>query len=194
MNRLFFIGVLVASAITANAQDNGQKDSLTMESMMHNLPEVMVKGSRPIVKAERGMLSYNMPLLLKQLPADNAYEALTRIPGVSDATGSISFSGNVVTLIVNGQATTLTQEQLAERLKAMPAAQLSKAEVMLSAPARYHVRGMLSTSSRKTTPVTISFRDKSLVACGKTNTPMSLVIYIFPCKETSLDLTHNINM
>ena len=72
MNRLFFIGVLVASAITANAQDNGQKDSLTMESMMHNLPEVMVKGSRPIVKAERGMLSYNMPLLLKQLPADNA--------------------------------------------------------------------------------------------------------------------------
>lgn len=142
MNRLFFIGILVASAITANAQDNGQKDSLTMESMMHNLPEVMVKGSRPIVKAERGMLSYNMPLLLKQLPADNAYEALTRIPGVSDATGSISFSGNEVTLIVNGQATTLTQEQLAERLKAMPAAQLSKAEVMLSAPARYHVRGM----------------------------------------------------
>lgn len=142
MNRLFFIGVLVASAITANAQGNAQKDSLTMESMMHNLPEVMVKGSRPIVKAERGMLSYNMPLLLKQLPADNAYEALTRIPGVSDATGSISFSGNEVTLIVNGQATTLTQEQLAERLKAMPAAQLAKAEVMLSAPARYHVRGM----------------------------------------------------
>ena len=142
MNRLFFIGVLVASAITANAQDNGQKDSLTMESMMHNLPEVMVKGSRPIVKAERGMLSYNMPLLLKQLPADNAYEALTRIPGVSDVTGSISFSGNEVTLIVNGQATTLTQEQLTERLKAMPAAQLAKAEVMLSAPARYHVRGM----------------------------------------------------
>ena len=88
------------------------------------------------------MLSYNMPLLLKQLPADNAYEALTRIPGVSDATGSISFSGNEVTLIINGQATTLTQEQLTERLKAMPAAQLAKAEVMLSAPARYHVRGM----------------------------------------------------
>ena len=142
MNRLLLTGFLVTAAITANAQDNAQKDSLTMETMMHNIPEVMVKGSRPIVKAERGMLSYNIPLLLKQLPADNAYEALTRIPGVSDATGSISFSGNEVTLIVNGQATTLTQEQLTERLKAMPAAQLSKAEVMLSAPARYHVRGM----------------------------------------------------
>ena len=142
MNKFFLTSLLVAAAITANAQDNTTKDSLTMETMMHNIPEVMVKGSRPIVKAERGMLSYNMPLLLKQLPADNAYEALTHIPGVSNATGNISFSGNEVTLIVNGQATTLTQEQLAECLKAMPAAQLAKAEVMLSAPARYHVRGM----------------------------------------------------
>ena len=141
-NRFFLISLLFASSITVHAQDNAPKDSLTMESMMHNLPEVMVKGSRPIVKVERGMLTYNMPLLIKQLPADNAYEALTHIPGISDATGKISFSGNEVTLIVNGQATTLTQEQLTERLKAMPAAQLAKAEVMLSAPARYHVRGM----------------------------------------------------
>ncbi len=141
-NKIFLLGLFLLSVANVKAQTRTQTDSLTMETMLHNLPEVMVKGSRPIVKAERGMLSYNMPLLLKQLPADNAYEALTRIPGVSDAAGSISFSGNEVTLIINGQATTLTQEQLTERLKAMPAAQLSKAEVMLSAPARYHVRGM----------------------------------------------------
>lgn len=142
VNKIFLLGLFLLSVANVKAQTLTHTDSLTMENMMHNLPEVMVKGSRPIVKAERGKLSYNMPLLLKQLPADNAYEALTRIPGISDATGSISFSGNEVTLIVNGQATTLTQEQLTERLKAMPAAQLAKAEVMLSAPARYHVRGM----------------------------------------------------
>lgn len=142
VNKIFLLGLFLLSVANVKAQTLTHTDSLTMENMMHNLPEVMVKGSRPIIKAERGMLSYNMPLLLKQLPADNAYEALTRIPGISDATGSISFSGNEVTLIVNGQATTLTQEQLTERLKAMPAAQLAKAEVMLSAPARYHVRGM----------------------------------------------------
>ena len=142
VKKIFLLGLFLLSVANVKAQTLTQTDSLTMETMLHNLPEVMVKGSRPIVKAERGMLSYNMPLLLKQLPADNAYEALTRIPGVSDATGSISFSGNEVTLIINGQSTTLTQEQLTERLKAMPAAQLSKAEVMLSAPARNHVRGM----------------------------------------------------
>ena len=141
-NKIFILGLFLLSVANVKAQTQTQTDSLTIENMMHNLPEVMVKGSRPVVKAERGMLTYNMPLLIKLLPADNAYEALTRIPGVSDAAGSISFSGNEVTLIINGQATTLTQEQLAERLKAMPAALLAKAEVMLSAPARYHVRGM----------------------------------------------------
>lgn len=110
VNKVFLLGLFLLSVANVKAQTLTHTDSLTMENMMHNLPEVMVKGSRPIVKAERGMLSYNMPLLLKQLPADNAYEALTRIPGISDATGSISFSGNEVTLIVNGQATTLTQE------------------------------------------------------------------------------------
>ena len=143
MNRkLFILGLFLLSIVNLKAQNQMQKDSLTMENILHNLPEVMVKGSRPIVKVEQGMLSYNMPLLIKQLPADNAYEALTRIPGVSDAGGGIRFSGNDVTLIINGQATTLTQEQLADRLKTMPAAQLAKAEVMLAAPARYHVRGM----------------------------------------------------
>ena len=130
------------SLATPNDSLTTPNDTLTMEKVMHDLPEVMVRGSRPIAKAERGMLTYDMPLLLKQLPADNAWEALTHIPGVSDTDGKMKLSGNEVTLIVNGQATTLTQEQLAERLKALPAAQLAKAEVMLAAPARYHVRGM----------------------------------------------------
>ena len=34
MNRLFFTTLLVASAITANAQHNTQKDSLTMETIL----------------------------------------------------------------------------------------------------------------------------------------------------------------
>ena len=134
--------VLFLSAQTLSAQSADNNDSIDINMLYKNLPEVVVKAEKPIVKLVQGKMVYNMQNLLEKLPADNAYEALTRIPGVSDATGNISLLGNAVTLIVNGQATTLTQEQLAERLKAMPAAQLAKAEVMLSAPARYHVRGM----------------------------------------------------
>ena len=58
--KLFMSAVLLCAVMTSNAQSTSQTDSLTMENMMHELPEIMVKGSRPIVKAERGMLSYNM--------------------------------------------------------------------------------------------------------------------------------------
>ena len=134
--------ILFLSVQNLSAQVANDKDSIDINKWYKNLPEVIVKAEKPIVKLVQGKMVYNMHNLLEKLPADNAYEALTRIPGVSDATGTISLLGNAVTLIINGQATTLTQEQLAERLKAMPAAQLAKAEVMLSAPARYHVRGM----------------------------------------------------
>ncbi len=134
--------ILFLSVQNLSAQVANDNDSIDINKWYKNLPEVIVKAEKPIVKLVQGKMVYNMHNLLEKLPADNAYEALTRIPGVSDATGSISLLGNEVTLIINGQATTLTQEQLAERLKAMPAAQLAKAEVMLSAPARYHVRGM----------------------------------------------------
>lgn len=92
MNRkLFLLGLFLLLIVNLKAQNQMQKDSLTMENILHNLPEVMVKGSRPIVKVEQGMLSYNMPLLIKQLPADNAYEALTHIPGISDTGGVLGF-------------------------------------------------------------------------------------------------------
>lgn len=134
--------ILFLSVQNLSAQLANDNDSIDINKWYKDLPEVIVKAEKPIVKLVQGKMVYNMHNLLEKLPADNAYEALTRIPGVSDATGSISLLGNEVTLIINGQATTLTQEQLADRLKAMPAAQLAKAEVMLSAPARYHVRGM----------------------------------------------------
>lgn len=134
--------ILLFSVQTLSAQLENNNDSIDINKLYKNLPEVVVKAEKPIVKIVQGKMVYNMPNLLEKLPADNAYEALTHIPGVSDVDGSIKFSGNEVTLIVNGQATTLTQEQLADRLKAMSAAQLAKAEVMLAAPARYHVRGM----------------------------------------------------
>ena len=103
---------------------------------------VQVKGERIVSSTENGHLVYNMPMLLQVYPADNAYDALTGIPGVSEMNGNIMFSGQAVTLIINGKPTTLSADKMVERLKQMPAAMLAKAEVMPSAPAKYHVRGM----------------------------------------------------
>lgn len=139
----FILGSALLLSQSLCAQNEEAKDTLTTQMMMQNLPEVFVKATRPIVKAERGQLVYNMPLLIEKMPADNAYDALTRIPGVNELNGNINYAGKELTLIINGKPTTLNYAQLAERLKAMPASQLAKAEVMLAAPARLHVRGMV---------------------------------------------------
>lgn len=46
-----------------------------------------------------------------------------------------------VTVILNGKASTLTQEQLIEMLKNTSASQVQTAEVMYNTPPEYHVRG-----------------------------------------------------
>ena len=119
---------------------NARNIRLKPETIMLN--GVKVTGDRIFSKAENGHLTYNMPMLLEVYPANDAYEALTRIPGVIDTGESLTFCGQSVTLIINGKATTLSADKVVERLKSMPAAMLAKAEVMPSAPAKYHVRGM----------------------------------------------------
>ena len=117
--------------------------TIQLEIEATQLGEVTVKGERIFTSAENGHIIYNMPMLLQVIPADNAYDAITRsIPGVAELNGKISFSGHPVTLIINGKPTTLTAEQVAERLKQMPADMLAKAELMPSAPPKYHIRGM----------------------------------------------------
>ncbi len=137
----FFILFLFVFGVSCAQEAKNPSDSLSIDSLFRELPELIVKGERPTVKQERGKLVYDMPLLLQQIPADNAYEALTNLPGITAADGSLSVAGSSITLIINGKATTLSQAQAIEKLKNMPASRLAKAELMLAAPAQYHVRG-----------------------------------------------------
>ena len=57
----FILGSALLLSQPLCAQNEEAKDTLTAQMMMQNLPEVFVKATRPIVKAERGQLVYNMP-------------------------------------------------------------------------------------------------------------------------------------
>ena len=136
--RISYVGYKTGYAIL----DTRNVGRITLKHETIKLNGVQVMGERIVSSTENGHLVYNMPMLLQVYPADNAYDALTNIPGVSEMNGNIMFSGQAVTLIINGKPTTLSADKMVERLKQMPAAMLAKAEVMPSAPAKYHVRGM----------------------------------------------------
>lgn len=121
---------------------NGDLGTIRMKENNIKLHNVKVKGTLPIVSTENGKITYNIPLLLEQMPADNAYDALTKIPGIYGNNASINYGGQEATLIINGRITTLSLQQIVEKLKNIPAMQLQKVEIMMSAPSRYHVRGL----------------------------------------------------
>lgn len=77
MRRNGIMSLLVIGMLSFRGVCLAQNDSLRMDSIIHALPEVMVKGIRPIAKVERGKLIYNMPLLLQSMGADNALDAHT---------------------------------------------------------------------------------------------------------------------
>lgn len=103
---------------------------------------VVVEGERPVVKVEQGRLSYDLERLTRDQAVNNAYEALTRLPGVTEQSGVLTLAGSSsVAVILNGRPSTMTAEQLATLLRSTPVGRVEKAEVMYSAPPQYHVRG-----------------------------------------------------
>ena len=134
---------LAASATYAQSQETvaNYADSLLMDSIVQALPEVMVKGERPIVKVAGSKLTYDMPQLLKKESADNVYDALKLIPGVTDNNGALTLAGNAFNVLINGKHYQMDAAQLNALLKSLPASRLKHAEVMYTTPARYEVRG-----------------------------------------------------
>lgn len=115
---------------------------ITLEAKDYNLEEVVIKGERPFVKVENGRLSYNLSVLSEKQAVNNAYEAITKLPGLQESNGSLSLSGaSSLTIVMNGKPTTMTADQLETLLRNTPVNRVEKAEVMYSAPPELHVRG-----------------------------------------------------
>ena len=125
--------------VKGQARDAGV---ITLESKDYNLEEVVIEGERPFVTVEQGKLNYDISAISEKHIVNNAYEAICKLPGVQDRNGKLLLVGaKDVTVILNGKASTLTQEQLLEMLKNTSASQVQTAEVMYNTPPEYHVRG-----------------------------------------------------
>ena len=141
MKRFYLLSVisLFSAGISAQEITGGERtlsaDSIItsdarLDSIYQSLPEVMITGERPVVKASQGKLVYDLPRLIRDLPVDNAYDAVKELPGVTEMNGGLQLAGQGVTVILNGKVTTLSVEQLYTLLRSIPASRIEKAEVM----------------------------------------------------------------
>ena len=139
MKRTLLIIVFTALCFNAVAQSQDEK----LDSLYYSLPEAMVTGEKPIVKADKGKLIYDLPHIIKDLPVDNVFDAIKELPGVTERDGSFTLAGRGVKVVIDGKVTNMSSEQLNTLLKSIPASSIANAEVMYSAPARYQVRGAM---------------------------------------------------
>ena len=128
--------VTIICMLFASLNVRAQSDSARIDSIIHTLPDVMVKGERPIVRVNGAALVYDLQRLIGSKQVDNAYDALKELPGVSEQNRSITLSGMPVSIVIDGKVTTLTAEQLAALLRSIPTSRIANAEVMYNAPAR----------------------------------------------------------
>jgi len=113
-----------------------------LRSLSKELDEIVVKGERPIVKAAGGKLIYDVPLLVKNKVVSNAFETLHNVPGIMGVGDDLQLVGSSgFTILINGQQTSLSKDQLIALLKSMPSSRVANVEIMYSAPPQYNIRG-----------------------------------------------------
>lgn len=151
----------------------GEVGVIVMREQDYALDEVVVTGERPLVKVENGALTYDVNAMAKQSAVSNAYESITRLPGVMEQEGSLSLMGaGAVTVILNGKPSSITNEQLMSLLKNTPVSNVEKAEIMYSAPAKYRVRGaVINIELKKQNRKRLSFVERSGAISRKEDTP-----------------------
>ena len=92
-------------------------------------------GEIPVVKVDKGALVYDLPRILEKTPADNAYEAIGKLPGVMPQGEGFSVAGRAATVVIDGKVSTLSVDQVNALLRSTPVSRIAKAEVIPNATA-----------------------------------------------------------
>ena len=115
------------------------------------LDEVVVKGEKPQIKGQDGVMVVDLPAIVKDKPVTNILEALGYLPGVVSNDGQIGLNGaSSVTIILNGEPTAMPLQNLYQLLYSTPVDRLKNVEIMYSAPAKYHASGAVINVVLKT--------------------------------------------
>lgn len=140
---VFFPAILMTLLCSQQASAQNPTDSISVDSIMRTLPEVMVKGERPLAVVHGSAVTYDLPRMIEKKGVDNVFDAIKELPGITEKEGKYQLANRSVTISLNGKVMSLTSDQMAQLLKSLPASRLEKTDVMYSAPAKMQVRGVL---------------------------------------------------
>ena len=116
--------------------------NIVLQPSSEYLDEVVIEGERPPLKVDQGKLIYHVPSLLRNKPVTNAYDELIEIPGEVEQGENVMLIGSSgMTVLLNGQKTSMSYQQLMNLLRSIPLSRIEDVEIMHSAPPQYNIRG-----------------------------------------------------
>ncbi|MDE6305576.1 MAG: hypothetical protein K2L90_03200, partial [Muribaculaceae bacterium] len=141
---------IVIAAVIASIPAVAQTE-LPDSIIARQLDEVVVKGEKPQIRGEDGVMVIDLPGIVKEKPVTNILEALGYMPGVTNNNGMVWLTGaSNVTIILNGELANMPLQNLYQLLYTTPIDRLKNVEIMYSAPAKYHVNGAVINVVLKT--------------------------------------------
>ena len=118
--------------------------NITLSNQSRQLESVTVNANSNTVTIKDNALVYNAQQIAEKKAVNNAFELLRYTPGLTVRDNSINLVGaSQLTIIIDGKATMLSNSDIADMLKSLPASQIENIEVMYKAPAKYGVKGAL---------------------------------------------------
>lgn len=106
------------------------------------LDEVTVSTVRPWVTLHQDRFVYDASQIASRLAITSALDLIKRLPTILERDGKLTLIGaSSLKIVLDGQPSTLPQEQVYQLLSTIPADRIDRIEVMHMAPQRYQVRG-----------------------------------------------------
>lgn len=177
--------------VQAMAQSDGN-DSIRQRDM----DEVTVKAWKRNIHSHDGMLTVDLPHIVKDKPVSNILEAIAYLPGVVDNGGDIGLAGTQsVTILLDGELTGMPKENLYRLLQSLPVDRLKHVEMMYTAPARYHTDGAVINIVLKTPRAIDGLRGQARLGYNQAHYASygGTLMATYAVKEWTFDLNYDIS-
>lgn len=168
--------------------------TIIMKPQNVQLAEWTISAESPHVKMKDGKICYAAMPIYKNFPVDNAFEIITKLPGITERANSLLLFGkNNVEIIIDGKPQTLTQEQIIERLKSLPPHRVKDIEISYNGNPQLHTTGpLINVNTSNVSPE--SYEIETAIHYNhrhQSNSTDAKISLSFSKKKTTLNITYN---
>jgi len=153
---LLFILLFISFSVYTQDDDDTKVENDSIVPIEQTMKELEIDAQRPLMTMKHGVMIIDVeqsPIL----SSGNALEALSKMPNVSfnQTTNSFSFRGGAMKVKIDGRDLYMSETELAEYLKSIPANDIKTIEIDSNPSAKHDASGgshaIINIKTKKTT-------------------------------------------